>query len=49
MTAGGSSAPSVSVNNSSTSVPDQTVTATATTRDDTPILDLVLKRAKAQV
>jgi hypothetical protein len=49
MTAGGSSAPSVSVNSSSTSVPDQTVTSTATTRDDTPILDLVLKRAKAQV
>jgi hypothetical protein len=49
LTAGGSSAPSVSVNSSSTSVPDQTVTSTATTRDDTPILDLVLKRAKAQV
>jgi hypothetical protein len=48
MTTGGSS-PSVSVNSSSTSVPDQTVTSTATTRDDTPILDLVLKRTKAQV
>jgi hypothetical protein len=49
MTAGAPSSPTVSVNNSSTSAPDQTVTATATTRDDTPILDLVLKRAKAQV
>ena len=49
MTAGTPSAPSVSVNSSTTSAPDQTVTATATTRDDTPILDLVLKRAKAQV
>jgi hypothetical protein len=49
MTAGASSSPTVSVNNSSPSAPDQTVTATATTRDDTPILDLVLKRAKAQV
>lgn len=49
LTAGASSSPSVSVNSSSTSAPDQTVTSTATTRDDTPILDLVLKRAKAQV
>jgi hypothetical protein len=49
MTAGAPSSPTVSVNNSSTSAPDQTVTSTATTRDDTPILDLVLKRAKAQV
>jgi hypothetical protein len=49
LTAGASSAPSVSVNSSSTNAPEQTVTSTATTRDDTPILDLVLKRAKAQV
>jgi hypothetical protein len=49
ITVGTSSSPSVSVNNSSTSAPDQTVTATATTRDDTPILDLVMKRTKAQV
>lgn len=49
ITVGASSSPSVSVSNSSTSAPDQTVTATATTRDDTPILDLVMKRTKAQV
>ena len=48
MTAGASSSPSVSVNNSSTSAPDQTVTATATTRDDTPILELVMKKTKAR-
>jgi hypothetical protein len=46
---GGSSSPSVSVNNSSTSAPDQTVTATATTRDDTAILAFVLNRTKSQV
>ena len=49
MTAGASSSPSVSVNNSSTSAPDQTVTSTATTRDDTPILDFVLNRTKSRV
>lgn len=49
MTAGASSSPSVSVNNSSTTAPNQTVTSTATTRDDTPILDLVLTRSKARV
>lgn len=49
LTAGSHSTPSVSVSSSSTRSPDQTVTSTATTRDDTPILDLVLKRAKAQV
>ena len=46
---GGSSSPSLSVNNSSTSAPDQTVTATATTRDDTAILAFVLNRTKSQV
>jgi len=46
---GGSSSPSLSVNNSSTSAPDQTVTSTATTRDDTAILAFVLNRTKSQV
>ena len=46
MTTGGSS-PSVSVNSSSTSAPDQTVTSTATTRDDTAILDFVMRRSKS--
>ena len=48
MTAGASSTPSVSVNSSSTTAPDQTVTSTATTRDDTPILELVMKKTKAR-
>ena len=48
MTAGASASPSVSVNSSSTTAPDQTVTATATTRDDTPILELVMKKTKAR-
>jgi hypothetical protein len=48
MTAGGSSAPSVSVNSSSTSAPDQTVTSTATTRDNTAILDYVLNKSKSR-
>ena len=48
MTAGGSSSPSLSVNNSSTSAPDQTVTSTATTRDNTAILDYVLNKSKSR-
>jgi len=44
-----SSSSSLSVNNSSTSAPDQTVTSTATTRDDTAILDFVLNRSKARI
>ena len=48
MTAGGSSSPSVSVNSSSTSTPDQTVTSTATTRDNTAILDYVLNKSKSR-
>ena len=45
---GGSSSPSVSVNSSSTSTPDQTVTSTATTRDNTAILDYVLNKSKSR-
>lgn len=44
-----SSSPSVSVNSSTTSAPDQTVTATATTRDDTAILGYVLGQSKSKV
>ena len=46
---GSSSGPSVSVSNTSSSEPDKIVTSTATTRDDTPILNRVFDRVRGGV